>query len=105
MEAPRALLALLQVFAQRRHSIHRVLIYEDELFALMTLVLDKHTLSNSSSTFADSLYGLRRAPFQRDAQRYQALSKRHQTLALIMQVIGRLQTAGTPLTTFCSQNV
>jgi peroxin-12 len=51
-----------QVAAQHRPIIHRVLAYEDELFALLTALLDATSLASSSATFADTLYGLRRAP-------------------------------------------
>ena len=51
-----------QVFAQRRPSLHRFLAYEDELFALLSLALERGALARHSASFADTLYGLRRAP-------------------------------------------
>ena len=51
-----------QVFAQRRLSLHRCLAYEDELFALLSLILERGALARHSASFADTLYGLRRAP-------------------------------------------
>lgn len=53
----------MQVFAQRRPVLHTVLDLEDEFFALVTAFLDRQSLANSSATFADTLYGLRRAPY------------------------------------------
>lgn len=75
-----------QVFAQRRHSLHRVLNYEDELFALITLMLDNQSLSSGSATFADGLYGLRRAPLARDSEKQRLLDKTQQRFALCFQV-------------------
>ena len=51
----------LQIFAQRRPMFHRLLDWEDEVFALITALLDRQSLQNGSSSFAESLYGLRRA--------------------------------------------
>ncbi|DBB06285.1 TPA: hypothetical protein ACH3X1_011860 [Trebouxia sp. C0004] len=50
----------LSVFAQRRPIFHRLLDFEDELFAIITAALDRQSLLNGSSSFAESLYGLRR---------------------------------------------
>lgn len=50
----------LQVFAQRRPIFHRLLDFEDEVFAIITAALDRQSLANGSSSFAESLYGLRR---------------------------------------------
>ncbi|KAK9916810.1 hypothetical protein WJX75_007322 [Coccomyxa subellipsoidea] len=58
-----AVIYTLSVFAQRRPVLHRVLDWEDEFFALVTAFLDRQSLANSSATFADTLYGLRRAPY------------------------------------------
>ena len=41
--------------------MHRVLDWEDELFLALHVLLDRHSLSAYSASFADSLYGLRRA--------------------------------------------
>ena len=78
----------LQVFAQRRHYFHRVLNYEDEVFALITLLLDRQSLANGSASFADSLYGLRRAPFSADSagEKQQPLTKRQRMTALLCLV-------------------
>lgn len=51
----------LSIFAQRRPMFHRLLDWEDEVFALITALLDRQSLQNGSSSFAESLYGLRRA--------------------------------------------
>ena len=51
----------LQIFAQRRPMFHRLLNWEDEVFAVITALLDRQSLQNGSSSFAESLYGLRRA--------------------------------------------
>lgn len=76
----------LQIFAQRQHSLHCVLKYEDELFALLAFFLDKQSLGNSSSMFADGLYGLRRAPHRNGVEKPQVLDRQQQMLALFMQV-------------------
>ncbi|KAG2500216.1 hypothetical protein HYH03_001794 [Edaphochlamys debaryana] len=56
-----AVVYALSVFSQRHPWVHRLLAYDDELFALFTLALDGHSLlSGYDSTFADSLYGLKR---------------------------------------------
>ena len=51
-----------QVFARRRPSLHRVLAWEDELFALISLLLDRTALNAHAASFSETLYGLRRAP-------------------------------------------
>lgn len=75
----------LQVFAQRRPILHRVLDWEDEFFALVTAFLDQQSLSNGSSTFAESMYGLRRAPHDPDRPPV-ALTKQQQNLTLLLLV-------------------
>lgn len=74
-----------QVFAQRRPSLHRVLDWEDELFALVTALLDRQSLASSSSTFADSMYGLRRAPYAPEKPP-RSLSPQQQRAALTLLV-------------------
>lgn len=53
---------LLQVLSQRRSWVYRLLAYEDEVFALVALILDHGSLASAGGTFSESLYGLRRAP-------------------------------------------
>ncbi|XWS42593.1 hypothetical protein CRYUN_Cryun16bG0027200 [Craigia yunnanensis] len=48
------------VLALRRPFLHKVLDYEDEFFALLTLVLETHSLRTTDASFSESLYGLRR---------------------------------------------
>ncbi|XP_047316238.1 peroxisome biogenesis protein 12 [Impatiens glandulifera] len=48
------------VFALRRPFFHKVLDYEDELFSLLMLVLETHSLRTTDASFSESLYGLRR---------------------------------------------
>ncbi|XP_017259081.1 peroxisome biogenesis protein 12 isoform X1 [Daucus carota subsp. sativus] len=55
-----ALTYSLGVLALRRPLLHKVLDYEDEFFALLTLVLETHSLRNTDACFSESLYGLRR---------------------------------------------
>jgi peroxin-12 len=79
----------LQVFAQRRPFAHRLLDWEDEIFGLISAILDRQSLSNHSASFADSLYGLRRAPFDvRDptaaAKRLLNRSEQHRTLLFLV---------------------
>ena len=74
-----------QVFAQRRPLLHKVLDWEDELFALITAFLDRQSLASSSSTFADSLYGLRRAPYIREGPS-KSLTEQQQKVTLLLLV-------------------
>lgn len=48
------------VLALRRPFLHKVLDYEDEFFAALTLILETHSLRTTDASFAESLYGLRR---------------------------------------------
>lgn len=79
-----------QVFAQRRHSLQAALSYEDEVAALLSLLLDRHSLATGSASFADSLYGLRRAPYVpykgNEPSKPAWLSVKQQRLALLSLV-------------------
>jgi peroxin-12 len=57
-----AVLYSLSVYAQRRPALHRLLDREDELFFLLSVLLDRQALAASGGSFAEGLYGLRRAP-------------------------------------------
>ncbi|PNH06566.1 Peroxisome biogenesis protein 12 [Tetrabaena socialis] len=59
-----AVVYALSVFSQRHPWVHRLLAYDDEVFALLTLALDGQSLLGSDSTFADGLYGLKRRPLR-----------------------------------------
>lgn len=72
-----------QVFAQQRHYLHKLLAYEDELAALIAWVLDRQSLYSRSSSFSDSLYGLRRAVYAKGDQSNDTLSRSQQHLALL----------------------
>lgn len=79
------------MFAQRRPFAHRLLDYEDEIFAVISAILDRQSLSNHSASFADSLYGLRRAPYDaRDptdaAKHLLNGSEQHRTLLFLVSV-------------------
>ena len=74
-----------QVFAQRRPVLHRILDWEDEFFALVTAFLDRQSLANSSATFADTLYGLRRTPYA-PSEPSRSLTPRQQNATLIFLV-------------------
>ena len=78
----------LQVFAQRRPSLHRLLDWEDEFFALITAILDRQSLAANSASFADSMYGLRRATCTSEQQGGAAtpLSHRERQAALLSLV-------------------
>lgn len=54
--------ARLQVYAQRHPHLLRLLDSEDELFFLISVFLERQSLLNSSASFAESLYSLRRVP-------------------------------------------
>ena len=57
-----AVVYTLSVLSQRYPRLHRILRYEDELLALLLLLVDWHSLSACDATFAEGLYGLRRRP-------------------------------------------
>lgn len=76
----------LSVFAQRRPFFHRLLDCEDELFAIVTAALDRQSLLNGSSSFAESLYGLRRSSVRGDVNPKASLTKRSQRWSLIFLV-------------------
>lgn len=65
--------------------MHRLLNYDDEVFALLTLALDGHSLFSTDSTFSDSLYGLKRKPLRPGAS--DRLSRRQRWLMLACQVL------------------
>ena len=80
---------LLQILAQRRPFVHKLLDWEDELFLVLQALLDHQSLSVQSSTFADSLYGLRLAANHGPAKSLASpppLTKHQQRAALLMQV-------------------
>lgn len=56
-----AVVYTLSVLSQRYPRLHRLLRYEDELLALLLLLVDWHSLSACDATFAEGLYGLRRS--------------------------------------------
>lgn len=60
--------AAMQVLGQSRGWLLRALSYEDEVFALVSLALERHSLASTHATFAESLYGLRRRPAPRLGQ-------------------------------------
>ena len=82
----------IQVFAQRRPIFHRLLDCEDELFAIITAALDRQSLLNGSSSFAESLYGLRRNSVRGEASPKASLDKRSQrwTLLFLVNTVRRL---------------
>eukprot|EP00198_Chlamydomonas_reinhardtii_P006960 XP_001696296.1 predicted protein [Chlamydomonas reinhardtii] len=80
-----AVIYALSVFSQRQPWVHRLLNYDDEVFALLTLALDGHSLFSTDSTFSDSLYGLKRKPLRPGAS--DRLSRRQRWLMLACQVL------------------
>ncbi|XP_049405583.1 peroxisome biogenesis protein 12 [Solanum stenotomum] len=89
----------LGVLALRRPFIHKILDYEDECFALLTLVLETHSLRTTDGSFAESLYGLRRravkikvkgdnkGPDAREEINHTGLEKRQKVLSVVFLVI------------------
>lgn len=77
---------VLQVFAQRRPIFHRLLDFEDELFAVITAALDRQSLLNGSSSFAESLYGLRRCSVRAADTPKATLNKRSRRWTLLYLV-------------------
>ncbi|XP_047268783.1 peroxisome biogenesis protein 12 isoform X2 [Capsicum annuum] len=94
-----ALTYSLGVLALRRPFIHKILDYEDECFALLTLVLETHSLRTTDGSFAESLYGLRRravkikvkgdnkGPDAREEINHTGLEKRQKILSVVFLVI------------------
>ncbi|KAG2438548.1 hypothetical protein HXX76_005099 [Chlamydomonas incerta] len=80
-----AVIYALSVFSQRHPWVHRLLNYDDEVFALLTLALDGHSLFSSDSTFSDSLYGLKLKPLRPSGA--ERLSRRQRWLLLACQVL------------------
>ncbi|XBJ16392.1 hypothetical protein VPH35_008041 [Triticum aestivum] len=88
-----------KVFALRRPSLHKVLDYEDEFFALLMSVLESHSLRTTDGSFSESLYGLRRRPVNVSVNRSNpgaesnvkvydsALRKRQKTLSVVFLVV------------------
>ena len=79
------------------------------MFALITLLLDRQSLTNGSASFADSLYGLRRAPFSADSvgEKQQPLTKRQRmtTLLCLVQFLELPDTVGLRLLPSAEQRV
>ncbi|KAA6419431.1 MAG: Peroxisome biogenesis 12 [Trebouxia sp. A1-2] len=75
------------VFAQRRPIFHRLLDFEDELFAIITAALDRQSLLNGSSSFAESLYGLRRNSVRGADNPKASLNKPSQRWTLLFLVV------------------
>lgn len=79
---------LLQVYAQRRPSLLRLLDHEDELFFLVSAWLHRGSLRASDASFAEGLYALRRVPAERDDAKGAARlspQQRISTLALLVR--------------------
>jgi peroxin-12 len=62
-----AVIYSLSVYAQRRPGLQRLLDREDELFFLLSVLLDRQALAASGGSFAEGLYALRRAPVAADS--------------------------------------
>lgn len=75
-----------QVLAQRRPWLQRCLAYEDEVLALASLLLDRHSLSTVDATFAESLYGLKRSSVAGANGHGPRLSGRQKSLSLLFEV-------------------
>lgn len=74
------------MFAQRRPVFHRLLDCEDELFAVITAALDRQSLVSGSSSFAESLYGLRRNATREKSSPKSLLDKKAQYRTLFFLV-------------------
>lgn len=85
-----AVLYSLSVYAQRRPALHRLLDKEDELLFLLSVLLDRQALATSGGSFAEGLYGLRRAPVasgtSSSAGSRQPLSSTERSMSLILLV-------------------
>jgi peroxin-12 len=85
-----AVIYSLSVYAQRRPGLHRLLDREDELFFLLSVLLDRQALAASGGSFAEGLYGLRRAPVAADGTASgagsQPLSSSQRQMSLVLLV-------------------
>ncbi|KAK9810536.1 hypothetical protein WJX72_012327 [[Myrmecia] bisecta] len=80
----------LSVFAQRRPFLHKLLDREDEVFAAISWALDRSSLATGSGTFAESLYGMRRAALRGSSSSTTrptlSRTQQHATLLLLVAV-------------------
>ncbi|MCO5596351.1 hypothetical protein L7F22_050412 [Adiantum nelumboides] len=82
----------LQVLAQRRPILHKIIDYSDEAFGLLMLVLEAHSLRTTDASFAESLYGLRRRPVgiklnsKQQATGKTSITRMHRYLSLLFLV-------------------
>jgi peroxin-12 len=76
----------LSVLGQRRGWANRLLDYEDEVSSAVMLYLDFQSLRATSGTFAESIYGLRRAQL-RGSTVAEPITRRQQLLALAAEVL------------------
>ena len=74
------------MFAQRRPIFHRLLDFENELFAVVTAALDRQSLLNGNSSFAESLYGLRRSSVRGEGNSKSSLDQCSQRRSLVFLV-------------------
>ena len=51
-----------QVYSQHRPNLQRLLDHEEEIFFLINILLDRHSLLHNNASFAESLYALHRIP-------------------------------------------
>lgn len=86
----------LQVLSQRHPWVHKLLEYEDEVFALVIALLDWHSLSGTGATFSESLYGLRRRSTTPNAQVNDAITRNQVLAGLACQVGGSGPWRSTP---------
>ena len=97
-----AVLYSLSVYAQRRPALHHLLDREDELFFLLSMALDRQALAANGGSFAEGLYGLRRAPASGSSggSSRQPLTDSQRSMSLILLVrrqagpLGRSGAAG-----------
>lgn len=83
---------------QSRSWVLRLLQYEDEVFALVSLALERHSLANLHATFAESLYGLKRQPVlqPQQQQQQQAASSSSSGAAAALAAAGLQQAPSEP---------
>lgn len=78
---------LLQVLSQRHSWVQRLVEYDDEMFAAISMLLEWHSLSTSDATFAEGLYGLTRRRLGLDsAGKYAHMTPSLRRLAWLLQV-------------------
>lgn len=81
----------LQVLGQTHTWILPLLSYEDEVYAIVSLLLEQHSMSSMHATFAESLYGLKRQPARPGASSNSTTSSTNTSSSPLAPALSRRQ--------------